>query len=66
VFLIVVGVGTVAIGRLLGVNQTSVRKIIALSSVAHLGWLILGFSTLTQKGCFFIFLCYIVTVLPMI
>jgi NADH:ubiquinone oxidoreductase subunit 2 (subunit N) len=36
-FLGFVGIFSVALGRLLGLNQTKIRKIVAFSSIAHLG-----------------------------
>jgi NADH:ubiquinone oxidoreductase subunit 2 (subunit N) len=36
-FVVIVGLGTVAVGRLCGIKQTKVRKLIAFSSIAHLG-----------------------------
>lgn len=36
-FLLVVGLGSVFLGCLLGLNQSNVRKIIALSSISHIG-----------------------------
>ena len=35
--LLFVGVSSIAVGRILALNQTKTRKIIALSSIAHLG-----------------------------
>jgi NADH:ubiquinone oxidoreductase subunit 2 (subunit N) len=65
-FLLAVGLGTVAIGSLCGIKQTKVRKLIGFSSIAHLGWLLLGFPLLSSRYCLFIFLCYIIMVFPII
>jgi len=65
-WLCVVGLGSVFMGRVLGINQTRVRKIIALSSIAHLGWLVVGLPWLSVSQGFFIFLCYLRMVVPLI
>lgn len=65
-FLLCVGLVTAAIGRVCGIKQTNVRKIIAFSSVAHLGWLLLGFPSLSGEYCAFVFLCYVVMVFPIV
>jgi NADH-quinone oxidoreductase subunit N len=51
---------------LCGIKQTKVRKLIAFSSIAHLGWLLLGLPLLSGKYCLFILLCYVVMILPII
>nr|YP_025947.1 NADH dehydrogenase subunit 2 [Ophiura luetkenii]AAO65639.1 NADH dehydrogenase subunit 2 [Ophiura luetkenii] len=45
VILNVIGISSVVIGSIFGVQQTQLRKLIALSSVAHLGWMIIIFAT---------------------
>nr|AEW46310.1 NADH dehydrogenase subunit 2 [Chondrodactylus fitzsimonsi] len=40
--LILVGTLSVMIGGLVGLNQTQTRKIMALSSIAHMGWLLIA------------------------
>lgn len=66
VFLTLVGVSSVTLGSLLGIKQTRIRKIVALSSVAHLGWLIVGFPYLSLMSCVFVFCCYLIIVLPLL
>nr|YP_010120058.1 NADH dehydrogenase subunit 2 [Amphioplus laevis]QRC36789.1 NADH dehydrogenase subunit 2 [Amphioplus laevis] len=65
-FLILVGVGSVIFGSVLGLNQTNVRKIIALSSISHLGWLVLGLPYFSFKMSLLIFGGYILMLLPLL
>lgn len=65
-FLLAAGLLSVTVGRVLGINQTRIRKIVALSSIAHLGWLIAGLPYLQLSSCIFIFLCYLIIVLPLL
>ncbi len=64
--LFIVGVASVGFGRLLALKQTSIRKIIALSSIAHLGWFLVRFPLLDFQKCLFIFFSYIIMVTPII
>nr|YP_010042754.1 NADH dehydrogenase subunit 2 [Ophidiaster granifer]QPC56381.1 NADH dehydrogenase subunit 2 [Ophidiaster granifer] len=45
-YLIVIGTGSVLIGGWGGLNQTQVRKILAFSSISHMGWIcsVIGYS----------------------
>uniref|UniRef100_A0AAU8HQ57 NADH-ubiquinone oxidoreductase chain 2 n=1 Tax=Silax daleus TaxID=3230861 RepID=A0AAU8HQ57_9ECHI len=63
---LLVGLSSVALGSILGINQTSIRKIVALSSVSHLGWLVIGLPYLSTSTCFFVFFCYLFMVLPIL
>lgn len=65
-FLLTVGIFSIGIGRFLGIKQTNVRKIVALSSIAHLGWLIVGFPFLEIYECLFVFFCYLLMVIPLL
>lgn len=65
-FFIVGGLGAVVVGRIYAINQTSLRKIIALSSVAHLGWLVLGIPYLTFSTCIVLFIIYLLMVGPLL
>nr|AQU14938.1 NADH dehydrogenase subunit 2 [Chondrodactylus turneri] len=40
--LILLGISSVLVGGLVGLNQTQTRKIMALSSIAHMGWLLIA------------------------
>nr|YP_009732651.1 NADH dehydrogenase subunit 2 [Ophiarachnella gorgonia]QHT54258.1 NADH dehydrogenase subunit 2 [Ophiarachnella gorgonia] len=62
---VLVGLSSSFFGTVFGVNQTSLRKIISLSSVSHLGWMVVSFSVLSFYECFFVFLLYVVMVLPL-
>lgn len=61
-----IGTISVIVGSSFGIQQTQLRKLIALSSVAHLGWMIILFST-THKGTLgaLIFVSYILMTLPL-
>uniref|UniRef100_A0AAU6PX77 NADH-ubiquinone oxidoreductase chain 2 n=1 Tax=Ophiotreta sp. TaxID=3135526 RepID=A0AAU6PX77_9ECHI len=66
IVLIVVGLSSIIFGSILGINQTSVRKIVALSSISHMGWVVLSFPLLSGNLCLFIFLSYIMMVVPLL
>nr|YP_008994254.1 NADH dehydrogenase subunit 2 [Ophiacantha linea]AGQ49788.1 NADH dehydrogenase subunit 2 [Ophiacantha linea] len=61
---ILVSLLSVVYGSILGVNQQSVRKIVALSSIAHLGWILLSFPLLPGVVCVFLFLGYVTMLFP--
>jgi len=63
---ILIGLASVVIGSVFGVNQIQLRKLIALSSVAHLGWMVIIFSRIkrTRIGAL-IFAGYALMVLPL-
>nr|QNQ65318.1 NADH dehydrogenase subunit 2 [Amphiura sp. JN-2020] len=65
-FILLGGLGAVTFGSILGLNQTNVRKLVALSSVAHLGWLIVGFPSLSLSSCIFVLLSYFLMVFPVL
>lgn len=62
----IIGAFSVLIGSILGVQQTQLRKLIALSSIAHLGWIII---VLSRKEKFWIgmllFSFYVIMTLPL-
>lgn len=61
----VLGVFSVFLGSVLGVNQVRIRKIIAFSSIAHIGWVVRCFPTLPAWSCLLLFLCYVVMLVPL-
>ena len=64
--LYIIGVSSVLIGSIFGVQQTQLRKLIALSSITHLGWMIILFAK-TRKNWIgiLLFLSYIIMVTPL-
>nr|CBH40110.1 NADH dehydrogenase subunit 2 [Ophiocomina nigra] len=62
---ILVGLSSALYGGLLGINQTNIRKVIALSSVSHMGWVVLSFPVLSGLGCFFVFFSYGLMLVPL-
>nr|QDH07334.1 NADH dehydrogenase subunit 2 [Ophiarachnella infernalis] len=62
--LIGVGVFSTAFGVLLGVNQLSVRKLLAFSSVGHVGWMVAVFPSMNVSSCFLVFVLYILNISP--
>ena len=46
----VVAVLSMFIGAILGITQTDIKRMIAYSSIAHAGFLVLGIMTLTARG----------------
>ena len=64
--LTLVGVVSILVGRISGVRQKSIRKIVAYSSIRHFGWLVIGLPWLTLEGCLFVFVCYFVMLLPIL
>jgi len=62
---IIVGIISVIIGSSFGLQQTQLRKLIALSSIAHLGWMLLIFSKKSKNLLgIIIFISYVVMTLP--
>ena len=62
---LLIGLATAFIATILGTNQTSLRKIVALSSIAHLGWMLVGFPFLSPFLCVFVFFSYVITLFPL-
>nr|YP_009730163.1 NADH dehydrogenase subunit 2 [Amphiura sinicola]QHT54219.1 NADH dehydrogenase subunit 2 [Amphiura sinicola] len=60
------GLSAVLLGSIYGLNQTNIRKLIALSSVAHLGWLIVGLPNLSLLECLLIILIYLIMIFPLL
>ena len=57
---------SVIIGSIFGVQQTQLRKLIALSSIAHLGWMIIIFNKVKTSWIgIVLFVSYIIMVLPL-
>nr|YP_009700157.1 NADH dehydrogenase subunit 2 [Ophiura sarsii]QEP94709.1 NADH dehydrogenase subunit 2 [Ophiura sarsii]QHT54206.1 NADH dehydrogenase subunit 2 [Ophiura sarsii]QYF07892.1 NADH dehydrogenase subunit 2 [Ophiura sarsii] len=64
--LLLIGISSVLIGSIFGVQQTQLRKLIALSSVAHLGWMIIFFTTSGNSWLgAILFISYLVMVMPL-
>nr|AER92693.1 NADH dehydrogenase subunit 2 [Brookesia stumpffi] len=62
-FTIMMGILSVIVGGLGGINQTQLRKLMAYSSVANLGWTIVIFSMLPNTAVLNIFI-YIIMLIP--
>lgn len=62
---IILGLISIMFGSILGVNQTKVRKIVALSSISHMGWLIVGFPYLSYVVSLYVFILYIIMLIPL-
>lgn len=59
-FLCLIIISSILIGSLGGLNQTSLRKLIAFSSINHLGWIIAGIiNSETLWFRYFIFYCFL-------
>nr|WKW95578.1 NADH dehydrogenase subunit 2 [Histampica sp. CS049] len=59
VFCSIIGLFSVLSGGMMGINQTSIRKILAYSSIANLGWFIICFPILpatVSAGAFFVYI----------
>lgn len=57
-FLCVIAISSILIGSLGGLNQTSLRKLMAFSSINHLGWMVAGIiNSETLWISYFIFYC---------
>ena len=63
---LVIGLFSVFIGRALGTNQNGVRKIVALSSIAKLGWFIVCLPFLGGYLGSLCFFGYVVTIVPVL
>nr|YP_001905909.1 NADH dehydrogenase subunit 2 [Ophiura albida]CAL50586.1 NADH dehydrogenase subunit 2 [Ophiura albida] len=64
--LYIIGVSSVLIGSIFGVQQTQLRKLIALSSITHLGWMIILFANTSNNWIgILLFLSYIIMVTPL-
>jgi NADH-ubiquinone oxidoreductase chain 2 len=49
-----------SLGALLGLSQTSLRKLLIFSSINHLGWLLLALSvSIKIMGVYFIIYCFL-------
>nr|YP_003457188.1 NADH dehydrogenase subunit 2 [Astrospartus mediterraneus]CBH40149.1 NADH dehydrogenase subunit 2 [Astrospartus mediterraneus] len=59
------GMISVVVGSFFGLSQIQLRKLIGLSSVAHLGWLIILFPYLSLWISGFLFLVYVVMSFPL-
>nr|AER92689.1 NADH dehydrogenase subunit 2 [Brookesia stumpffi] len=62
-FTIMMGILSIIVGGLGGINQTQLRKLMAYSSVANLGWTIVIFSMLPNTAVLNIFI-YIIMLMP--
>nr|ABU86372.1 NADH dehydrogenase subunit 2 [Uroplatus sikorae] len=55
------GAASTILGGFLGLNQTQMRKILACSSISHMGWLIISFTTTPQLTTLTLMLYLILT-----
>nr|BDG62530.1 NADH dehydrogenase subuinit 2 [Ophiocten ludwigi] len=63
---LIVSLLSIIIGSIFGIQQTQLRKLIALSSIAHLGWMIIIFNNVNTSWIgAILFIAYIVMVLPL-
>nr|UEP17961.1 NADH dehydrogenase subunit 2 [Ophiocreas oedipus] len=60
-----IGLGSVIIGSIFGLSQLQLRKILSLSSVSHLGWLIVLFPYLVIWVSGSLFFVYVLMTLPL-
>lgn len=49
-FFVVVGILSIIIGNFVGLMQTDLKRLLAYSTISHMGFLVLGFSTITLGG----------------
>nr|VFU78718.1 NADH dehydrogenase subunit 2 [Proasellus jaloniacus] len=63
--LFIISVFSTTIGALGGLNETDLRKLMAFSSISHMGWMMVGM-TLTQTHWMLYYLTYIITSLAVI
>nr|YP_011015312.1 NADH dehydrogenase subunit 2 [Stegophiura sladeni]UFQ25375.1 NADH dehydrogenase subunit 2 [Stegophiura sladeni] len=61
----IIGVSSAVIGSTFGIHQTQLRKLIALSSIAHLGWMVIVFPNANQWICIILFSSYIIMMTPL-
>jgi NADH-quinone oxidoreductase subunit N len=63
---IVLSVLSIAIGNLVALAQTSIKRMLAYSSIAHIGYMLLGFAAMTADGdaaAMFYIITYAITTL---
>ncbi len=48
--LVVISIASMAIGNIVAIAQTSIRRMLAYSSIAHMGYMLLGLATGTSSG----------------
>ncbi|PHQ80101.1 MAG: NADH:ubiquinone oxidoreductase subunit N, partial [Coxiella sp. (in: Bacteria)] len=63
---IVLSVLSIAIGNIVAIAQTSIKRMLAYSSIAHIGYMLLGFAAMTPDGdasAMFYILTYAITTL---
>nr|VFU78825.1 NADH dehydrogenase subunit 2 [Proasellus ortizi] len=63
--ILLISVSSVIVGSLGGLNEMDLRKLMAFSSISHLGWMLVG-STLAQMHLVLYFLTYVTTSLSLI
>nr|YP_009545882.1 NADH dehydrogenase subunit 2 [Ophiosteira antarctica]AYO99674.1 NADH dehydrogenase subunit 2 [Ophiosteira antarctica] len=66
ILLSIIGTISVIIGSIFGVHQIQLRKLIALSSIAHLGWIIISFPNINNWFGIILFLSYTIMITPLI
>lgn len=47
---IVMSIASIAIGNIVALTQTNLKRLLAYSSIAHIGYILLGFSAMTRSG----------------
>nr|YP_009545868.1 NADH dehydrogenase subunit 2 [Ophioplinthus brevirima]AYO99660.1 NADH dehydrogenase subunit 2 [Ophioplinthus brevirima] len=60
-----IGISSIIIGSIFGIHQLQLRKLIALSSIAHLGWIILIFPNINNWLGIILFIAYIIMITPL-
>jgi NADH-quinone oxidoreductase subunit N len=51
-FLAILSVATMTLGNLVAIHQRSIKRLLAYSSIAHAGYMLMGLATLTRDGLF--------------
>nr|YP_009545803.1 NADH dehydrogenase subunit 2 [Ophioplinthus gelida]AYO99582.1 NADH dehydrogenase subunit 2 [Ophioplinthus gelida] len=64
-FMIILSILSIFIGSLFGIHQLQLRKLLALSSVAQLGWIILIFPNISNLFGVMLFSAYIIMITPL-
>jgi NADH-quinone oxidoreductase subunit N len=51
-FIIVLSVATMTLGNLVAIHQKNIKRLLAYSSIAHAGYILMGLATLNEEGLF--------------
>ncbi|MCX8026259.1 MAG: NADH-quinone oxidoreductase subunit N [Thermodesulfovibrionales bacterium] len=49
-FLVIISILTMAVGNLLAMSQSNIKRMLAYSSIAHAGYMLVGFASLSKAG----------------